>query len=603
MKNILSYFFKLFLLAIIALFIKHSVAQQVDYSSLKEEITKFVKKDMKKKKITGLSVALIDNQETIWSTGFGYEIKSEKKKADKNTVYRIGSISKLFTATAIMQLVEEGKVNLDSSLSKYIPGFSIKSHFDTAGTITVRSVLTHESGLPCDYYYNFFFDSPPPENYATEYRKLPEYLKNEYVVTQPWYNFSYSNLGFSLLGNVVANVSGMDYTDYVVKNILDPMEMKNSSVIVNDRVKSHLSKGYLKKEEIPTPYIRDLAAGAILSSSDDMANFMKMIFANGKYNENQILKKETLESMFQRQNKDVALDLSFKIGITYWLENPLEIAGIKPVSHGGDLPPFHAFFMVIPEYKLGAIALSNSNSSAGEVRRIVIKMLQKALEVKAGLKKNENEGKGKKQELAVLNKQLMKQYLGYYASPFGILEFKQKGNSIVTKKSVLKIKFLPVNDENFLVKVKVLGFPVKSKSLKKLRMQYLFTDQKNLFAFLMDSTLIGYAEKVTPPEVPAVWSQRFGDYEIVNLDCDSYSEPAKQFVPSSIALKVDKKTSFPLLQMKMMKQTITFPFKPINSSEAITYGIGRNLGETIQFTNEDGEEILMYSGYKMKKTE
>ncbi|MFC2086482.1 serine hydrolase domain-containing protein, partial [Bacteroidota bacterium] len=514
-------------------------------------------------------------------------------------VYRVGSVSKLFTATAIMQLVEEGKVDLDKTIDHYIPGFTIKSHFDLPGPITVRSLLTHESGLPSDYYYNFFFDNPPPDDYAKEYLNLPEQIKDEYVATQPWYNFSYCNLGFSLLGNIITNVSGKDYSDYIAENILDPLGMSNSSVILDSRVKENMSLGYFGKKEVHTPYIRDLAAGSLLSSVSDISYFMKMIFSAGTYSENTILQEDVLNSMFERQNGNVKLDLDFGIGITYWLENPLKIENIQPVSHGGDLPPYHAMFMVIPEYKLGAVALSNSNSSAGAVRDVVVNILQKALEAKAGIKITEQEDVEK--EYLSLNHDQLNKYTGHYATPIGLLNFERKRNSIIARQSVIKVKLLPYKENEFDIKIKALGIPVAKDDVKKINMKYQEVDDLELFAVNYEGSFIGYGQKIQAVEIPKLWKNRIGKYEIANVNYEDYSKIAQRFLMKSAAIKMDKKTGFLLVSLKMMGQSMLMPLNPINDNEAVNFGIGRSMGETLRVIEKDGEEVIMYSGYELKK--
>ena len=105
---------------------------------------------MKKNSVTGLSIALVDDQRIVWAEGFGYADQEKKIPATADTLYRVGSISKLFTDTAAMQLVEQGKLDIDQPLKKYIPNFSIKSRYPDTAEITPRQLMTHHSGLPRD---------------------------------------------------------------------------------------------------------------------------------------------------------------------------------------------------------------------------------------------------------------------------------------------------------------------------------------------------------------------------------------------------------------------------------------------------------------------
>ncbi len=597
MKKIAKSLHSFLIISVLLSFCLPVIGQEFNSDSLKIKFTEYIEKEMKSRKITGFSIALVDDQKTIWSEGFGYGNKSENIKADKNSVYRIGSVSKVFTATAIMQLVDQGKINLDESIDKYIPEFRINSHFENPGKITVRSLLTHESGLQSDYYSNnWWFDNPLPDNYQFEYMKLPEMIKDEYVVTQPWHHFSYSNLAFSLLGNIITNVSGKDYSDYLEDHIFEPLGMNNSSAILNDRVKDNMTMGYYGKEEVSTPFIRDLAAGSILSSVEDMSSFMKMIFADGNYNGNQVLSEHTLNLMFEQQNKDVELDLDFKIGITYWLINPLEINEVQPALHYGDLPPYHAMLLVIPEYKIGAVAMTNSQSGQGFSRTVIIKLLQEVLKMKHGFEVTEEIYK--ERETIKLPDDKLEKYDGYYSTIYGM--FKLKNNSVNLIKPIAKAKLLPYAEDNFSLKIKAFGIPVAKGFSNAVKMSYLDREDNDLMAIYVDGTFMAYGQKVQPVKIPDSWQNRFGQYEISNIDFESYDKITQLSQPKSAELNIDK-TGFMMLSIKYGEGVQKKPLKPIDDEKAIIYGLGRNLGETIRVIEKNGEEIILFSGYELKK--
>ena len=122
-----------------------------DYSSVKEYISWLIRKDMNKNDVQGLSIALVDDQQVVWAEGFGFADVKDKISADADTIYRLGSVSKLFTATAAMQLVEQEKLELDQPLVKYVPDFALRTRFEGAQPITIRHILTHHSGIPSDH--------------------------------------------------------------------------------------------------------------------------------------------------------------------------------------------------------------------------------------------------------------------------------------------------------------------------------------------------------------------------------------------------------------------------------------------------------------------
>jgi CubicO group peptidase (beta-lactamase class C family) len=137
-----------------------------DYTHVKEYMRWYIKEQMEKHDIVGLSIALVDDQTIVWQEGFGYEDKKNKIKATPKTRYWAGSITKLFTAMGTMKLVEEGKVDIDKPFKTYLPEFSIKSRFGSTDDITPRTIMTHHSGLPGDWLDGMF--SLNPTNYTEQ---------------------------------------------------------------------------------------------------------------------------------------------------------------------------------------------------------------------------------------------------------------------------------------------------------------------------------------------------------------------------------------------------------------------------------------------------
>lgn len=127
---------------------KPEAKQLGDYAYAKQYATWLIEQQMRRHGVVGLSIALVDDQRIVWAQGFGYADKAAKIAATSETIYRVGSISKLFTATAAMQLAEHGKFDIDRPLQDYVPEFSIKTRYPKSAPITPRNLMTHHSGLP-----------------------------------------------------------------------------------------------------------------------------------------------------------------------------------------------------------------------------------------------------------------------------------------------------------------------------------------------------------------------------------------------------------------------------------------------------------------------
>src|SRR5688500_5541550 len=168
-------------------------------------------------RLPGMSVGIVKDQELIWSKGYGLADIKKKIPAQPETVYSICSITKLFTSVAIMQLYEQGKLRLDDSLSTILPDRKIRQQFSDSGPITIRSLLTHSSGLPREA--DFPYWSGPDYKFPTKQQVVEKLDQQETLYPASTY-FQYSNLGMILLGEVVEKISGKPYDVYVQENIL-----------------------------------------------------------------------------------------------------------------------------------------------------------------------------------------------------------------------------------------------------------------------------------------------------------------------------------------------------------------------------------------------
>ena len=254
-----------------------------DYTHAREHISWLIRQEMSDANVTGLSIALVDENGIVWSEGFGYADKEAEIKATSDTVYNVGSITKIFTAAAAMQLAEQGKLDIDQPLQKYLPEFSIKSRFGDTRKITPRNLMTHHSGLPVNWSLGMIVRNPGP------FTELVTAMKDEYTAYPPDYIFSYSNLGMALLGAAIGKVGSEDFTSYMNTHMLKPLGMTHSEFSPSTR-----SKSYHHGRVVEALPMRDLPASGLNSSANDIAHFMQMLFSEGNFAGKQILRPETL---------------------------------------------------------------------------------------------------------------------------------------------------------------------------------------------------------------------------------------------------------------------------------------------------------------------
>ena len=183
-----------------------ALVARCDFSAVQRYASTLSEQAISKKWVQGISIALVDDQHVVWASGFGYADVEAKQLATADTLYRVGSIAKLFTDTAAMQLMETGQLKLDEPVKTVLPGFSPRWWDASATPITTRMLMTHHSGLPRDVQKSF--QSPRPPRFTDEAGNFDGYL-----AYRPGLMFSYSNVGLSVLGSMVEKASGTRFED------------------------------------------------------------------------------------------------------------------------------------------------------------------------------------------------------------------------------------------------------------------------------------------------------------------------------------------------------------------------------------------------------
>lgn len=558
-----------------------------DYSYTKEYIAYLIKKEMKKQKVTGLSIALVDDQQVIWSEGFGFADKANHVVATPDTIYRAGSISKLFTATAVMQLVEQGRMDIDKPLKTYLPKFSIKSRFRDAGPITPRNIMTHHSGLPSSFAKGMWTRSPEP------FENIVEQIKDDYVAYPPNFIFSYSNLGVTLLGCAVEQVADQSYPSYMDASLLSPLGMIHSSFSQSPSRSPLASKAYRQGKEAEEFPLRDTPAGGLNTTVLDLSRFIEMVLADGLANKRQIIKPETLTEMLHPQNQNVPLDLDVHIGLAWGLSNSsIQKAGLV-ISHSGATICHHSILLILPKYKLGVVVLANSASAGPVVAKAATETLKIALETKTGIKQPKvNKIPG---EVSLPHRQLLT-YKGRYETLMGIAEVNAESDYLKVTLGDRTLRLVPHTDGLFYFQYKLLGLiPISLGVLNTVGISRSMIAGHDILVAHMHGQKFLAGEKIQPVPLSKIWQPRIGEYQCVNRGNDAVIFDKLRLRQNNGLLFLDY--SVPLFT----KKTVSLPLKPISDSEALIYGLGRGKGETIRLVKDGGNELVWYYGYLFKK--
>jgi len=339
------------------------------YRDAARQLQTLIDREVADKKLPSLAVALVDDQKVVWAYYAG---------TPPGTVYRVGSVSKLFTDVAVMQLVEDGVLDLDAPVAKYVPDFK-PVYKDGQKEITLRMLMSHRSGLIREPPVGNYFDDTEPT-----LAKTVASLNGIELIYNPGERTKYSNAGIGLVGYAIEKTQKECFETYVQRRVLDRLDMEASSFLPTPAAKKNLAKATMwtyhgREFPAPTFELGMSPAGCMYSTVEDLAKFQKCLFAGGRVGRLRILKPETIAEMltpqFAAKGEKVGFGLGFALG---------ELDGKKLVGHGGAVYGFSTQFTMLPTEKLGAIVVSARDVSNAVTTRIANDALRLMLAAKAG---------------------------------------------------------------------------------------------------------------------------------------------------------------------------------------------------------------------------
>ncbi|EHR72375.1 penicillin-binding protein, beta-lactamase class C [Burkholderiales bacterium JOSHI_001] len=357
-----------------------------DFAAVKQQLQAFIAQQMNAERVAGLSIALVDDQQAIAAWGQGWADVRTKRPADGQTLYRMGSISKLFTDTAAMQLVAQRRLALDAPIQQVLPWFHLGDEQADA-PITLRQLMTHHSGLPRDSDGGMWVD--PAVAPATDFRTMLRGLADEPRAAPPGLAMAYSNIGLDLVGAALEAASGRAFEDQLQAAVLKPLGMHSAYVGTGVSDDPKMATGHLRGVAQQEPALRDVPAGGLSASVDEMAKFVAMQLAGGHNGMGEVvLPRREWAEMLRPQNTDVPLDADLRVGLG-WMFSTFGMDTVKgggPVAHhAGATFYFRSQLMMLPEQRLGVVVAANDGAALGVVNRVAQRALALMLEAKTGI--------------------------------------------------------------------------------------------------------------------------------------------------------------------------------------------------------------------------
>jgi CubicO group peptidase (beta-lactamase class C family)/D-alanyl-D-alanine dipeptidase len=353
-----------------------NISARKDYAEVVQSLRPFIEREMAQKGISGLSVAVIDDQQIVWAEGFGMADAKKGQSATAATVYRIGSVSKLFTDIAVMQLVERGELDLNAPITDYLPDFKPRNPFGRA--ITLRQLMSHRSGLLREPPVGNYFETSEP-SLARTVRSL----NDTELVFPPDTHTKYSNAAIAVVGYLLEVRSHEPFAKYLSRSVLDRMALKHSSFEPDPQVTQNLAKAEMwsydgLKFDAPSFQLGMAPAGSMYSTVTDLGHFLSVLMARGQTENGPLLEPRTIEEMWTPQFPNPGGRV---FGLGFMVRS---LDGHRLVGHGGAIYGFATTLDLLPEDKVGVVVIATKDAVNAVTDRIGEETLKLVLARRAG---------------------------------------------------------------------------------------------------------------------------------------------------------------------------------------------------------------------------
>lgn len=581
-----------------------------DFSKIIAYLQHRITHDMQDRHLTGLSIALVNDQTLTWTQGFGWADQAAGIPASSQTVYRAGSITKLFTVVAALQFAERGQLDLDAPIQQVLPEFHIGSRF-TETNITPRQLMTHHAGLPRDLARGMWGET------TGGFKAVLDYLRDSELSYPPGQVFSYSNLGLSVLGAAIERLAKRPFAEHVAHTVLQPLGMETAAISGPLPASPHLSKAYASGREMLEPGLRDIAAGGLNASVRDLSRWLMMTFAQGRSGDHSVLREASVNEMLRPQNDAVALDFDQKNGLG-WMLSPL---GGKPLhgggrmaSHDGATVNHRSVIVALPAHQLGVVILCNSANAHGlaELARTTLAL---ALEAKTGIRQP-TEASVPTWRQASLSANLpakhsaanslpannLAAYAGQYVTPVGLVRVQVEDRQL--KAQVPGGRFELILDEagQLHVRKRILGLiPLPIGDLEEIGFSQQSIAGRNLLLARRGQFSMLFGERINEAinlQMHPAWHEMLGIY-VPDLAAGEFP-----LIERIILFEAEGVLNLRLNLIKTLSDDASgaLLLQTLSDTQGVLSDKLANLGEAVKISQQGHEKVLELSGYLFRKT-
>jgi CubicO group peptidase (beta-lactamase class C family) len=413
------------------------------HGASQDRVDAYVNERMAAWSIPGLSLAIVEDGQVTLTRGYGLADRDQNRPMTPRTPVAVGSATKPITATAIMQLVEAGKVELDAPVTRYLPWFNLDD--PRSAQITVRQLLSHTSGIPASASLTGGQDADALERrvHALEWEKLRG---------APGERWEYANDGYNTLGLIVQTVSGLPYEQYVAEKILVPLKMTRSTFDPARAAELGLAQGYVRRKgELRAEKTRLTRgynpSGMLLTSAEDAGRYLAALANGGTLDGARIVGQASLDRMWAPAAR-VGDTLEYGLG---WFISQQE--GLRAVVHPGEVLTMGSMFVLVPERRLGVAVLANrdvdgKDEIAEGIARLLVGMEPVLREVPRIGPDN----------TFVPNRAVWDRYVGEYETPQGTLRIFREDDKLAGAIMAFGFELEPLSDTTFVIHTEISSF-------------------------------------------------------------------------------------------------------------------------------------------------
>ena len=568
------------------------VFKKGDFQGAVSVLDSIIRSNLEKQRIPGAAVALVHEGQVIFSQCYGYADTQRKVPITEDTYFMVGSLTKSFTALAVLKLIEQDKIDPNADIRNYLPDFSIKNLYGGEALITVNHLLTHTSGLMIDYYVHLTGEKKPSN------ADLLSQLRTEYLCFKPGTASKYSNIGYRLLGMIIEQVTGERFENYIEKQIFKPLGLNRSSFIYTDDIAGHMSKGHNGDTEMSRIDNEDKPASGLFSTLKDLTVFLKFLSSSSTLSCGGINNDQLIGSILKNANP--AIDTFYDNKNIYssgWYLNSYQFQDIHTVlSSSGNINGFSTAMTYIPEERLGIVILTNSSLGWKANMNIIARGFSGIIDVfRSHVTRRPDVENQKEVKSTMESESLCGRYVGF--GP--IVDIFQKKNRLYAKFKGPAALLIPEGDGVFKPVLRILFMDIhvaRFTEYESIRFRFGSNQQGDKFLYMEarvgESTFSIPLHHYQKINIPKSYNRYYGTWAL--NENETYPDILKLYLPSN-KLTFFEKDGWPMIKINTWMGEGLLLLVPLSENLARIAGSGE-----IVSINEDTVNYIGLSNKKVR---